>query len=571
MPVPVQRHFVTIEGRWGARQVHYRRCGSGPLLLFLHQSPQSSRELIALMAQWGEEFTIVAPDSPGYGLSDPLGITKATLDDFAAASMEFMDAIQAQQFGIYGFHTGGMIGIAIADGYPDRVTALACNGVVVPTDAELSEILQTYLPPFEPQWDGSHLAWLWGRTREQTIFFPWHNRTLAGRMDFPMPSPEHQQNSVLEFLRAGEHYRVAYRAAFEYPAAAVIPRLQRPTVVTAADWDPLQPHLSRIKPDANAAARVVAVAAPTDALQCSLELLRSHPGDHAGEVPETRPLATQLWRQIVRTTHGELLVRVGGHRENTDTQTKACVILHAAGGSGATVATLAARLATTRPVVIIDLPGHGESDAKLAADDSLGCCADAVRQCLAALGLNSVSIVAQGAGAAIAIELATREPALVTRGVLLDLPLLDSQQKSAWLEQGRPALAPEWSGGHLLRAWHMSRDSRLYFPWFDCTREGIIWREPELAEQSIQLETTELLKSEGNWQTLLGAQLEYPASDRLAQLQLPVACAAAAASGWLEAARGLAESAGVPFVELAKTVAGQASAIAGLLDSPDTQ
>jgi hypothetical protein len=31
---PITRHFATIErGRFGARQVHYRRAGSGPVVI----------------------------------------------------------------------------------------------------------------------------------------------------------------------------------------------------------------------------------------------------------------------------------------------------------------------------------------------------------------------------------------------------------------------------------------------------------------------------------------------------------------------------------------------------------
>jgi len=41
-PLVVSRNFVSIRGKHGHRQVHYRRAGDGPCLVLLHQSPQSS-------------------------------------------------------------------------------------------------------------------------------------------------------------------------------------------------------------------------------------------------------------------------------------------------------------------------------------------------------------------------------------------------------------------------------------------------------------------------------------------------------------------------------------------------
>lgn len=202
----VSRHFVTIDGRWGPRQVHYRRAGAGPAVLLLHQSPQSSREMVDLMRRWALHFTLIAPDTPGYGSSDPLGPAIVPIADFAAATLEFADAIGIRRFGVYGYHTGASVGAWLAAANAERVSALAANGLVQLTDAERSNILGKYLPPLVPSWDGSHLAWLWARVREQTVFFPWHERSAATRMDFDMPEPNRLHASLMEFLRAGDHY-----------------------------------------------------------------------------------------------------------------------------------------------------------------------------------------------------------------------------------------------------------------------------------------------------------------------------------------------------------------------------
>jgi len=551
MSPPISRHFVSLAGRWGNRQVHYRRAGTGPLLLMLHQSPQSSRELVPLIERWAEFFTIVAPDSPGYGLSDPLGVDQAELHDFANATIEFMDAIGAARFGIYGFHTGGMIGIAIAAHYAERVMTFACNGVAVPTDAELAEILKQYFPPFAPRWDGGHLTWLWAKTREQTVFFPWHNRTLAGRMDFSMPTPEHQQNSVLEFLRAGEHYAIAYHAAFMFHAERVVPYVNVPGLITAADWDPLQPHLARLS-EAPAGIKVEPAETAQDAVDRCLRQLTAHPGDALEPAAPTGLIAGQLTKSLVETATGSILVRRGGHMDRTP-----LVLLHGAGQSGDSVATFAAQLADQSATIAIDLPGHGESDARFeAAGCTIRACALAVADVLRKFDLQHVDLFGVAAGAFVAVELSKLAPDLVGRIVMMEPPLLDSGTADQWLSDGLPDFTPDWHGGHLLRCWHMVRDSRLYFPWFRRDRIGIRWHEPQLDLQEIQREVTDFLKADGAWQQLVTDQFHYPLLEQLSSASQQTTICASPQSPWSEASAEFARRLDLPFVPLDTEVTG---------------
>ena len=545
----IQRQFVTLDGRWGSRQVHYRRFGSGPLLLMLHQSPQSSRELVPLMEQWGGDFTIVAPDSPGYGLSDPLDIERAALSDFAAATIEFMDAIGAGRFGVYGFHTGGMIAVALAHGHPDRVTGFACNGVAVPTDQELEEILANYLPPFEPRWDGGHLAWLWAKTREQTIFFPWFDHTLAARMDFPMPSPEHLQNGVCEFLRARHHYHVGYRAAFEFHAERIVPELKVPGLLTASALDPLQAHLERLG-DAPDGVNIIASATPADASEHCFAQVRAFPGDDIPAAPATEPMAGRLWHQIVATQAGAVTVQRGGPPRADDAGVPV-VVLHGAGGSGASVAFIADKLAKNSNVLVIDLPGHGESDYDPGpGGTTIEACAESVLTVLNKLDLRAVDLVGIEGGACVALEMAGRYPDRTARLALAHPQAFSAEQSAQWRAAGLPSLEPDWAGGHLLRGWHMVRDSRLYFPWFQRDQKGIRWQEPDLDDERLQLEVTEYLKAEGAWQELLRNQLEYPLTEKLIGCPGQVTLCASSVSPWCDATKNLASLTGLPFLDL---------------------
>lgn len=556
----IQRRFVRITGRFGARQVHYRAGGRGPVLLLLHQSPQSSRELEPLMASWGADFTVLAPDTPGYGLSDPLGLPKASLDDFAAALMEFADALGVGRFGVYGFHTGGMIGLALADRYPERVRAAACNGVMVSAPGEVAGLLDQYLPPLVPRWDGAHLAWLWARNREQNIFFPWHRPSLATRMDFPMSPPDRQQTGVLEFLRAADHYQVAYRGAFLYRADETVRRLKVPTLITAARRDPLSAHLGRLGVPASAAS-VMESADTEEALARCLAHLRAHAGDESGASSPTGSADADWTCQVLDTPQGRLLVRRHGAADGVP-----ILLLHGAGASSLLLEPLAVSLARFRPVLVLDLPGHGESDP---APDSgplnVAQGVAAVRSVLRLLEVPAVDLIGWEAGGLVGLELLATDPALVRRLLLLEPPAPDGELRQAFLDQGLPSMAPDWHGGHLSRCWHMVRDGRLYFPWFCREPRAIRWREPDVDPAELHREVVEYLKAEGAWQSLLRDALYYPLSARLATASPEVLLAAVEGGAWRESVTRLAEATGRQLHLLPEAPAAQAEALQALL------
>ncbi len=565
MTAEVTRHFATVRGRWGVRQVHYRRAGSGPACLLLHQSPQSSRELVPLLAEWGADYTLIAPDSPGYGQSDPLGVAEATLDDFAAATIELLDTLGVRRFGVYGFHTGGMIGIALADRYPDRVATVACNGVAVLDEAERADILAHYLPAFEPRWDGGHLAWLWARLREQAVFFPWHRRALASRMDFPMPAPDRLQASVLEFLRAAAHYHVAYRAAFVFRAQAVVPRLTVPALLTAARRDPLSAHLGRLGDEHPAAVSVAASESPADALAACRAQLDRFPGDHVPGAPAQQPPGGRPWNAVLATPVGSIRIRRHGTPE-----ARPVVMLHDAGGSSAALDALAAALGDEVPVLCPDLPGHGESDpASGAPGGELAAAVAAVLAVLDALGLDQAPVIGIGAGAIVALELAARAPKRAPRVALVDLPAYPPALREEFRAQGLPSLAAEWHGGHLLRAWHLVRDGRLYFPWFRRDQAAIRWQEPALDERALQAEVTDLLKADGHWQALLREVLDYDLAAALRQLRPHIAGLHVQPAGPLGAlTQGAAQAAGLGCTDWPQDADGRRALLGRLRSAP---
>jgi pimeloyl-ACP methyl ester carboxylesterase len=544
----IARQFATIrDGRWGARQVHYRRMGRGPVLILLHQSPLSSRDMIATMQRWQRQFTCIAPDTPGYGLSDPLGVPQAEMEDFAEAVIEFLDAIGVAKAAFYGFHTGAMLAAAVAARYPQRVHAVVSNGYVIPTAEERAELVASYLPPFEPRWDGAHLAWLWSRMREQVIFFPWYRKGAADRMYLNLPPPEALQGGLVEFLRADDHYRVAYRAAFTMPANEALQRIRVPALVTASRTDPTSRYLARVA-DPALTVTVRECATPAETLDLALAHLRRAPSSAAPKPATAQPVPGRLWRQMIDVPGGQLRAL-----RNDEGSGRVVVVVHDAVGSSDSVAALAASFIGKRPVIAIDLPGHGESEDTLPRGAvTVAAYAKALRKALDVLGVRECDLVGVQGGGLIGLELAHLAPKCVRRLVLAGPMYFDKAMQAELRQHYAPDIRIDGYGGHLLQAWQFIRDQGNYWPWYRQTSEAILRATDSLDPRLVHQRVLEIFRAPLGWRRAYRALFAYPVKTRLRTVKVPTLLAAAEADPLrrcaLEAAKALPH---MPFRPLA--------------------
>jgi pimeloyl-ACP methyl ester carboxylesterase len=105
--------------------IFYRQAGSvgAPKLLLLHGFPTSShmfRDLIPLLA---DRYHIVAPDLPGFGLSELPG-RGLTFDRMAQTVDRFTELVGFDRYALYVFDYGAPTGFRLAVKHPERVTAI---------------------------------------------------------------------------------------------------------------------------------------------------------------------------------------------------------------------------------------------------------------------------------------------------------------------------------------------------------------------------------------------------------------------------------------------------------------
>ena len=206
------------------RQVHYREAGAGPPVFLLHQSPISGRIFDAVLPVLGRRVRAIAPDTPGYGASDPPP-ELVPIAGYAERLALFMEALGLERVALVGNHTGGSIAVQIAVDHPERVHSLVVLGCPLYDKEEAQDKLQSYLEPFTLSPDGAHLEWLWSR-----YLRIWGDDSPVELLNL----------AAIEFLRTADRYDWAYRAAFQFDMAGALPQVTCPTLFLVSEGDILR-------------------------------------------------------------------------------------------------------------------------------------------------------------------------------------------------------------------------------------------------------------------------------------------------------------------------------------------
>jgi pimeloyl-ACP methyl ester carboxylesterase len=190
-----------------------------------------------------------------------------------------------------------------------------------------------------------------------------------------------------------------------------------------------------------------------------------------------------------------------------------------------------------------------------------------VRQALDALALADVDFYGMWGGGLVGLELAKQAPGRVHRLVMSDVLWLDEALLSAMRANYTPAVEVDWYGGHLLKCWYLMRDQALFFPWYDRTKKGILWREPYVDPQMVHGRVVNVLKAPEMWRLAYQAHFAYPTQAELRAVQVPTLLCA---PDWdpnqahtIEAAR----ETGLPYVGLPDEMHEWGPAFLGFLDA----
>jgi pimeloyl-ACP methyl ester carboxylesterase len=127
----------------GELRLHAVTGGDGPPLLLVHGWPQTWYAWRMVMPALARDFSVIAVDQRGIGLSDKPqdGYDTGTL---AGDLVALMDALGHQRFALYGTDVGMPIAYALAADHPDRLDRLAVSEAPLPG---VSPSPPLFLPP----------------------------------------------------------------------------------------------------------------------------------------------------------------------------------------------------------------------------------------------------------------------------------------------------------------------------------------------------------------------------------------------------------------------------------------
>jgi len=225
----ILKHYANLS----VGQTHYRRLGTGSPIIALHASPLSSEFLVPTINALAEYADIIAPDTPGYGQSDPLSQnmldSAEDLTPYVDWLAEFIDNLGFEKVALYGVATGAQIAISFAARYPELLDYVIMDSAAHFTEHERREIPKRYFPATLPQSDGSHLATVWKMSSGLFNWFPWYAEDEEHRIGTD-PDPRMVHAVAQAYIMSGADYAQAYSRAMSLEDANVILKVNKAQV-----------------------------------------------------------------------------------------------------------------------------------------------------------------------------------------------------------------------------------------------------------------------------------------------------------------------------------------------------
>ncbi len=209
-----------LETRFGA--VHYWSGGTGPAVLMLHQSAQSSDEFLQFAVHLADDYTVVSLDHPGHGISDTPD-HELSVEEYGEAALAALDALELGKVSLVAHHGGCMLAAYLATHDPERIDRVVLSGGGYPDPAVADKLLnQPMSRDYPMDADGEFVARTWDVYRGMTS---------------PGIPPEVTFLPFTVGLRARLRPYDMHFAVLQWDYGTVVRRMQQPTLLIRAEHD----------------------------------------------------------------------------------------------------------------------------------------------------------------------------------------------------------------------------------------------------------------------------------------------------------------------------------------------
>ena len=448
--------------------------------MLLGDVPSCVRADNALFLELAAERLVIAVDPPGHGLSDrprPGSGPAPFIDPLAA----LIEALTCGPIMVVGDGWGSILALALVDARPDLVTSVVLRDLPknIPDPSDSARGLT-------PTIDGTHLIAQWDSIARDALFRPQTSSRYADRVQIDMPSPAEHHARLIDALRAG------------------------------VDGDRLRVALQTVNVEqirTRHGDRIACLGAGMRARDCLPQAT-----DLRATLPDCGPGETgDFGKYLIDVPGGQLMARGQLHAAGLP-----LLGLHDQAGSSHRLDAFLAPFLGSRPIVSIDMPGNGGSDAILAPDEiSIEHYAATVESALQSLGIDALDVIGRYAGGQTAVELALRRPDAVRHIVNAGVMIFEPGDAAEHVAHYAPSFAPLWDGSHLVTAWMAFRSQNLWWPWYDRRAAAIIRRDAMLDPQMLHDRIVGALTAGPFYRAAYLASFRYPMAERLQALRVP--------------------------------------------------
>ena len=222
-PAAIRRGYVDTS----AGQIHYREAGRGgdvPIVM-IHQTASCGIMLERVMAELQAEYRVIAPDVPGFGMSDaPREPGSIPLD--AQAMHEALRGLRIDSCWLFGVHSGVAGAVELEARHRGTARKLVLSGPPCANDA-MRALIAEQGKPFDIREDGGHLMEIWARIRAKD----------------PAAALEWAHTECVNNLHAGPRWHEAYLATAACDFNNLLPTIRCPTLLMAGERDSLRESL----------------------------------------------------------------------------------------------------------------------------------------------------------------------------------------------------------------------------------------------------------------------------------------------------------------------------------------
>ena len=217
---PVRRGF--FDARFG--QLHYRMAAptapTGSALLCLHASPVSSLVFEGLLPHMATDRICVAPDTPGFGDSEPPS-EPPEIEDYAAAMGDLIEGFDLAPVDVIGYHTGSETAVELALQKPAAIRRLVLVSAPIFTPDEVAEFREQYAATTIAD-VGEQMSERWESTRM------WWDPKLGEEKLWQLYLAINHNPSISWW---------GHRAAFNYELGAALAKVEQPVLVLNPEDD----------------------------------------------------------------------------------------------------------------------------------------------------------------------------------------------------------------------------------------------------------------------------------------------------------------------------------------------